>query len=94
MEDEIGDRWFLMTGDPGWPLVSRLQSSGLSYLVLPRRSITTGEVKLTDTPSVANLERLGTVYTETSSPGVAKSLIRTLRLRECLEVLRVEAEDN
>lgn len=73
IEDEHGDQWKVSSGDPALPLVNRLKRAGFDYIVLPRRSLTSGAVCAM---MVGDLETLE-----------GSSLIRAVRLNDSLAAL-------
>ena len=87
VEDESGTRWLVFEPDPGWPLVYALKGRGVEYIVLTRRTLTTGI--LGPTPSVPST--LPTV--DISNPRMAQYLQRVVRLRDCHQWCATEVAD-
>ena len=90
--DEHGRQWLVLPGDRGWEACNILLRT-MDFIVLPRHTIMTGEVREEDKP---DKERLGEELSQLSSaidgvetPGSAiRSLfIRKLRFVQCMDLL-------
>lgn len=92
--DEHGRQWLVLPGDPGWKACHLLLQT-MDFIVLPRHTIVTGEVRETDRPDDGEeLDQLGEVLAERldDAPAALRSLfIRKLRFWQCMDLLTREA---
>ena len=75
VDDEQGWRWMVFDTDPAWPLVNRLPKT-VTQIVLPKKSIITGEVVPVDAPDFTGYDRVE------MTPELAAVIQRMIRLYE------------
>lgn len=91
--DEHGRQWLVLPGDPAWQVCNTLLQT-MDFIVLPRHTILTGEVRGEDRPDeelmMTELVQLKEAMEwDTDSPPTAiRSLfIRKLRFAQCMDLL-------
>jgi hypothetical protein len=89
--DELGARWFVVEGDPGWQAIGPLVSAHMTRIVVPKSVILTGRVEVKDVrQDVKQIETLGRMWQETKSPAVKRSFLNALRLFDCRALLALQ----
>lgn len=48
VEDEYGTNWLVKAGDPANSYINTLKAKGFELIILPRRTLATGELTLTE----------------------------------------------
>lgn len=90
--DEHGRQWLVLPGDPAWQVCNTLLQT-MDFIVLPRHTILTGEVRGEDRPDeekmMMELTLLRQAIDGVETPGSAiRSLfIRKLRFAQCMDLL-------
>lgn len=86
--DEHGRQWLVLPGDPGWQACNLLLGT-MDFIVLPRHTIVTGEVRREDEPASmeAELKVLGLAVEEGAGQAVIDLFIRRMRFMQCMGLL-------
>ena len=79
--DERGQRWYVCEGDPAWVHVHALWLRGVREIVLPRRTMITGELVDVSVPRTM-------AAWDTTNEAAMQLLRRYVRVTDCVEWLR------